>query len=260
MSEGRAPSGTGLNAVELKDQQAVPTGRALSRTYLLSSSLPPLPRASGSTFGESLKLPSLARTAHRRTSMVPLSISEPSLFTPVQRVVYDGFPRNYRPSPRKHAPSLSFCKLCDKTNGPPQIYQPAYAHFSHPIRPVSKPDQPITRARRLTAGHCGLRPLVKQCRQTPNNETLSIRGTPCLPSRPSAAAAATTSRTQLHVFLPVEGAGEEEDKDSESIDEGFMDEVENKVSILKHPRGDSKTPGQRNTAASLKANLVHIGT
>ncbi|KAL7829405.1 hypothetical protein AOLI_G00302900 [Acnodon oligacanthus] len=259
MSGARAPSGVGLNAVQLKHQQAMQRNRALSRTYLLSSSMPPLPRTSGLSLGESLKLPSLTKTVHRRTSVVPLSISEPSLFVPVQRVAFEGFPRNCRPSPRKHTPSLSLCKSCDKTSGPPQSCQPAYTHFSHPIRPISKLDQPVTRARRLTAGQCGLRPLVKQYRQTPHNETLSIRGTPCLPSRP-APTTATTSRTQLHIFLPVEGAGEEEDKDSESVDEGFMDEVENKVSILKHQRGDAKTLTQLDTAASLKADLVQLMT
>ncbi|KAG9279685.1 uncharacterized protein LOC107197622 [Astyanax mexicanus] len=262
MSGVRAPSGMTLSAVEPKHQQAVQRTRALTRTYLLSSSMLPIPPSSNQSIGESLKLPALTRTAYRRTSLLPLSISEPSLFAPVQRVVLDGFPRNCRPCPRKRAQSLSLCKSSENKNGPIPSYQPIYTHFTQPIRPVSKLNQqPILRARRLPAGQSGLRSSVKQYWQDPHNETLSIRGTPCLPSPPSPSTSATTSRTQLHVFLPVEGSGGEEDKDSESVDEGFMDEVDNKASILRHKKGESKKePIQTDCATSLKADLVQLVT
>lgn len=188
------------------------------------------------------------------------SLSEPSLFAPVQPVKFQGLPRNSHPPPRKSSPFLSPCKSFEKTNGPQQNFQPAYTHFSQPIRPISKLDQSVTRARRLGAGQCGLRPLVKQYTQAPLSETLSIRGTPCLPRRPSPTTAANTTRTQLHIFLPAEGAGEEEDKDSESIDEGFMDELDNKVSTLRHQPGKPKTPTQSHTATSQKTDLVHLET
>lgn len=72
---------------------------------------------------------------------------------------------------------------------------------------------------------------------------MSVVGKPCLPScseRPTlAAAAAGPARTQLHVFLPTEAEGEE--VDSESVDEGFMDELDSKIISLKLQQGAPKT-------------------
>lgn len=64
-------------------------------------------------------------------------------------------------------------------------------------------------------------------------ECLSVIGKPCRLScsqRPAGPA-----RTQLHVFLPTET--EEEEADSESVDEGFMDELDCKATSLKFQQG-----------------------
>lgn len=90
-----------------------------------------------------------------------------------------------------------------------------------------------------------LRPLVMQYRNSSSQgEPLSVIGKPCLPScseRPAlaAAAAAGPARTQIHVFLPTEAEGEE--VDSESVDEGFMDELDSKITSLKLQQGAVKT-------------------
>lgn len=68
-------------------------------------------------------------------------------------------------------------------------------------------------------------------------ELLSVVGKPCL-QRP-ALPAAGPGRTQLHVFLPTEAEGEE--VDSESVDEGFMDELDSKITSLKLQQGAPKT-------------------
>ncbi|KAJ8384953.1 hypothetical protein AAFF_G00196190 [Aldrovandia affinis] len=86
-----------------------------------------------------------------------------------------------------------------------------------------------------------LRPSVMQYRRAPHEGTLAVRGKHCLPSppAPSVAQLPTPARTQLHVFLPTEGAGEGEEGDNESVDEGFMDELD-KVTSLKLHQGEPK--------------------
>lgn len=69
-----------------------------------------------------------------------------------------------------------------------------------------------------------------------------VVGKPCLLScsqRPAVAASAGPTRTQLHVFLPTEAEGEE--VDSESVDEGFMDESDSKMTSLQLRQGAPKT-------------------
>lgn len=73
-------------------------------------------------------------------------------------------------------------------------------------------------------------------------EPLSVTGKPCLPScseRPAVAAAVSPARPQLHVFLPTEA--EREDVDSESVDEGFMDELDSKITSVLLQQGAPKT-------------------
>lgn len=60
------------------------------------------------------------------------------------------------------------------------------------------------------------------------------------------AASLQPKRTQLHVFLPTgdgarEGDGERVEADSESVDEGFMDELDSKITALRLQRGGPKT-------------------
>ncbi|KAK2864621.1 hypothetical protein Q7C36_003775 [Tachysurus vachellii] len=91
-------------------------------------------------------------------------------------------------------------------------------------------------ARSLNISQCGLRPLVKQHHSLACQvENLSVKGIPCF-SR----ALPTKGPKQLHVFLPTEGTVHVDDKDSESIDEGFMDEVDHKYA-LKQQEGERKT-------------------
>lgn len=82
-----------------------------------------------------------------------------------------------------------------------------------------------------------LRPLAMQSQA----ELLSVVGKPCLlgcSQRSAMAAASGPGRTQLHVFLPTEAEGEE--VDSESVDEGFMDELDSKITSLKLQQGAPK--------------------
>lgn len=57
------------------------------------------------------------------------------------------------------------------------------------------------------------------------------------------------------MFLPAEGAGQEEDRDSESVDEGFMDELDNKVTTLRLQQ-DPKIPKQ--IEKSLTGQMVQL--
>lgn len=73
-------------------------------------------------------------------------------------------------------------------------------------------------------------------------EPLFVVGKPCPLScseRPTQRSVSGPARTQLHVFLPSEAEGEE--VDSESVDEGFMDELDSKITSLKLQQGAPKT-------------------
>ena len=83
---------------------------------------------------------------------------------------------------------------------------------------------------------------------------LSVRGTPCLPAPPAQSA---HGRAQLHVFLPTEAVPPVE-VDSESVDEGFMDELDSKFSSLRIQQGALKTPVQwLGTQTELNHIYVH---
>ncbi|XP_077052232.1 uncharacterized protein LOC143702344 [Siphateles boraxobius] len=224
------PSALSVNTVELKHQWAMQRNRTLVRTHLLSSSANPLP---GSWTRDDFRLPSLSRSTHGRNTMVPLSISEPSLFTPGQSDVFEGFSKNRHPLLRKRdGPSPPSCKTPENTKTPQQSLHQVYMHFAQPLRPVPKPGQTVPRSqRRPTESR------ERQCKQPVNFETLSVRGNTFLPTRHSpdgASSSKSRSHThQLHVFLPAEGAVPGEDRDSELVDEGFMDELDSKVNKLR---------------------------
>ena len=181
-------------------------------------------------------------------SISPHSMSEPSLFTPGERAVFEGFSRNCRPPLRRRPSPLPLCRSCDpvgqsqsqihnKAPNPTQSCRPVYTHFSQPIRPNPKlVVKPGSQSLTLTSEQSELRPLILQYRQSSQGQALSVRGKPCLPSSqqpPPSRIAPAPVRTQLHIFLPIEGAGEEEEVDSESVDEGFMDELDSKITSLK---------------------------
>ncbi|XP_075962332.1 uncharacterized protein LOC142965317 [Anarhichas minor] len=272
--------GLGLDISGRWHGRAVQKGRALVQTYPLPSSVHPPPAAGGARGARGtrtpVRLPSLVATAEgprRRSSTARLSLSEPSLLTPDENVLFEGFSGNRRPSVVQKRPppppppfSKSSVPLPCKTYRPPVTSQPrqqqnrqqvqscsrpAYIHFSQAIQPGSKP-----RVRRHSHNPSlssemvqgDLRPLVMQYRNSSSQGgPLSVVGRPCLPGcseRPALAAAASAAatgpaRTQLHVFLPTEAEGEE--VDSELVDEGFMDELDNRLTSLKLQQRTPKT-------------------
>ncbi|KAK5883246.1 hypothetical protein CesoFtcFv8_019598 [Champsocephalus esox] len=259
--------GLGLDISRRWNQKDTKQSRALVQTYLLPSFVHPPPTAGGGWGARTpLRLPSLTAQGPRRPSIARFSLSEPSLLTPHENALLEGFSNNRRPSVLKKgsAPPTPFskssvllpCKTCltsgtSKQQNYRQVQncsRPAYFHFSQAIQPGSKPrpvrrhsHNPTLRAEMEQQGD--LRPLVMQYRNSsPQGEPLYVVGKPCLPSsseRPAPSAAAGPARTQLHVFLPTEAEGEE--VDSESVDEGFMDELDSKITSLKLQQGAAKT-------------------
>ncbi|KAK5854695.1 hypothetical protein PBY51_004867 [Eleginops maclovinus] len=248
-------------------QKTTKQSRALVQTYLLPNFVHPPPTAGGGWGARTpLRLPSLTAQGPRRQSMARLSLSEPSLLTPHENALLEGFSNNRRPSVVKKGSSpaspfskssvLLHCKTCltsgtSKQQNHRQVKscsRPTYFHFSQAIQPGSKPipvrrhsHNPTLSAVMEKQGD--LRPLVLQYRNSsPQGEPLYVVGKPCLLSGsecPTPAAAAGQARTQLHVFLPTEAEGEE--VDSESVDEGFMDELDSKITSLKLQQVAAKT-------------------
>ncbi|XP_051811584.1 uncharacterized protein LOC110963609 [Acanthochromis polyacanthus] len=241
--------------------------RALVQTFLLTGSMlpppPPTAAAGGRPDRTPLRLPSLVSAAkgpRRRSSMARLSFSEPSLLTPNENVQFEGFSNNRRssvlqkrpppPPPFMKSSGLLTCRTCHPS-GPNQPGQqqvqscsrPTYIHFSQAIQPSSKP-RPARRhshnpALSSEAAQGDLRPSAAQYRTSPSQEEpLSVVGKPCLLSCSQRSAAVGPSRAQLHVFLPSEAEGEEADR--ESVDEGFMDDLDNKITSLKLQQGARK--------------------
>ncbi|KAM3596008.1 uncharacterized protein V6R79_006787 [Siganus canaliculatus] len=263
---GTAPP-TVVLGLDLDLRGAVQTSRALVQSYLLSttgsssstSAGHPLPHRAGRT---PLKLPSLVtKRPCRRSSMARLSLSEPSLLTPHDTVHYDGSSIRLSTVKKKQSPppppfSKSSALFKPRTsqhhlqqqnqNQLQSCCRPNFIHFSHAIQPSSKP-----RPARRHSHNPVLTAEMVPSNQSPHRyssslaEPLSVIGKPCLPSsgqRPAVAAAtaiAGPARPQLHVFLPTEAEAEEVDQ--ESVDEGFMDELDCKISCLKLQPGTPKT-------------------
>lgn len=169
------------------------------------------------------------------------SISEPSLFRP-RHWAFLGDVSSKCPPLHSRAPSLPSCKSAENSKMPQQSHHQVYMHFSQPLRPVPKVGKrSVARGgQKQATDRRSLQHLVRQNRQPLNHETLSVRGKTCLPFQPLPTAA---SRKELHIFLPAQGAGEDETRDSESVDEGFMDELENKISTLADQH-EAKIPKQ----------------
>ncbi|KAM8840071.1 uncharacterized protein AB9W97_001047 [Spinachia spinachia] len=266
-----AMPGLGLDASRRWHLRGVRKGRAMVKSYVLpSSGLPPPSAGGGRT---PVRLPSLVATAvgpHRRCTRALLSHSEPSLLIPDENALLERLSSHRRPSvaPKRTPPptppfSKSSVRLSCETGRPPttslprqpqnrqqvqSCSRPAYIHFSQAIplgpkpRPVRSGFHPPSLSPELV--HSDL--TVRQCHSSLfQGEPLSVVGRPCLLSYteclPLAAAATADSpaRTQLHVFLPTEDEGEE---GSASVDEGFMDEVESKITSLKLQHGAPMTP------------------
>lgn len=138
-------------------------------------------------------------------------------------------------------PSLN----CLPTGGAdPQLHnrsRPTYIHVSQPIQPHVRP-RPARRRSHSPAltpqvlhGDLRLSAAQRWSSSPCQGGPLSVVGTPCVLScsqcRPPAA------RAQLHIFLP----NEEEEVDRESVDEGFMEELDNKMSCLKIQQAPPQT-------------------
>ncbi|XP_034561176.1 uncharacterized protein LOC117828254 [Notolabrus celidotus] len=242
-----------------------------TQAFLLTSSVnTPLTGARGGGGGgwgsrNPLRLPALAATtkgSHGRSSMARLSISEPSLLTANENILFEGFSSNRHPkvlqkrppplAPFSKSSILLPCKTCLplRTTEPhqPQNHhcnKPAYLHFSKAIQPSSKPRparRPSHRSAPSTETVQGdLRASVMPHNPLSQGEPLSVVGKPCLLScseRSTQRTVTGPARTQLHVFLPTEAEGEE--VDSESVDEGFMDELDSKITSQKLQQGAPK--------------------
>lgn len=163
-------------------------------------------------------------------SFFECSITEPDLYIPGHRTLCETFSHKSYPSFQKHPSSLP----PESTNRPLLARRPAYTHFSLPLRPLPRLNHVANPARSLNISQCGLRPLVKEQESPECRDELSVKGIPCF-SR----AAPSKGPKQLHVFLPTESTVERDDEDSESIDEGFMDEVDYKASFK---QAETKSP------------------
>ncbi|KAK2830720.1 hypothetical protein Q5P01_018651 [Channa striata] len=250
--------GLGLDVGGPWHQGAVQRSRALVQTYLHGSSVNSPSTAGRGSRGTKtpLRLPSLVASAkgpHRRSTMARLSLSEPSLLIPNEKELFEGVSANRRhslfqkqpppPSSLSESSALISYRTC-RQSGTSLSHQqqvqsccgPAYIHFSQAIQLGSRP-RPVRRHSHNPAPALGdLRPSQMQGRDMP----LSVIGKPCLPScnqRPAtsdATAAPGPVRPQLHVFLPTEA---EREVDSESVDEGFMDELDTKKTSLMFQQG-----------------------
>lgn len=199
------------------------------------------------------------------------SLSEPSLLTPKENNIFAEFSSNSRHgvSQKRTLPSPSFgkswspFKTCHPSGTSKSHLQqnhrrqvescsrPTYIHFSQAIQPNSKPKP----ARHISHNQALNSEMAQGDRralamQIPNSssksEPLSVIGKPCLLNcshGPVMAATPGSGRTQLHVFLPTEEEGEREGEevDCESVDEGFMDELDSKITSLKLQQGAPKT-------------------
>ncbi|TRY94429.1 hypothetical protein DNTS_011355 [Danionella cerebrum] len=228
MSTTRGSSGLPMSGAGMSRRWVMQRNQSLVQTYLLSAAVLPV---SAPRNGDSFRLPALSRSTHGRTTTVPLSISEPALFAPDQRASFKDHSKSHQALYRYQASSQPSNKTLETPKISPESHHHVYLHFSQPLKPVPKPSNTFTRRIRENRG---LQPLVSRCKLPQNLETLSVKGTTCVLSQHSAiSCSSSSSRTQLHVFLPAEGTRLEDDRDSESVDEGFMDELDNKISSLK---------------------------
>ncbi|XP_078539900.1 uncharacterized protein LOC144824764 [Lissotriton helveticus] len=117
----------------------------------------------------------------------------------------------------------------------------AYLQLSSPIRPVFRPAtcrSGLLRSKRLNGAqrHVQLRPDVMQYSHRPVVETLCVCGVVCMSPRSTAELRAwpqfRKSKTELHVYLPNGELPQSYTGDCESLDEGFIEEADAKLSTL----------------------------
>ncbi|XP_054911160.1 uncharacterized protein LOC129375846 [Poeciliopsis prolifica] len=217
------------------------SGGSVQRTSrLLPGSVPP-----GLRSRAPVRLPALgAKAPRRRSSKTRLSLSEPSLLSPGQDLRLDGCSGSclssclqMQPPPPpsfSNPPTLLPCRNCDQQHNQQlqSCSRPRYIHFSRAMQPAARP---ATR-RHSHNPDVSVEMLQGDFRRRNSSscqgETLFVVGRPCLlGGGPRLAAAGPAGRAQLHVFLPSEAKPEEADR--ESVDEGFMDELDCRITALK---------------------------
>lgn len=192
------------------------------------------------------------------------SVSEPSLLNPKETVLFcenhchrQGVFQKHPSVPPISRLSLPLsCELCPLPRGSQlrkqQSHQelrscnrPGFIHFCQAIRQSSQP--------RPTSHHLHNSGLTIETRKPksaviwyPNSpfksEPLSITGKPCLLSCSRRSVASTIpvpARPQLHIFLPMDDKVIE--MDNESVDEGFLDELDFKMTSLKLQQASAQT-------------------
>ncbi|XP_038151958.1 uncharacterized protein LOC119790487 isoform X2 [Cyprinodon tularosa] len=229
---GAAPP---MTVIGLDVNRLWPVGSARRRSQLVSGSVRPVRRSRAP-----LRLPSLEAAAKgpgRGTGTDRLS--QPSLFDPGQDVLSEGLPGSHRPnilqirplpplSTSKPSP-LPLCRNCSQNqtqNGP--------INFSGAIQPSARPrpavrhsDNPVLSSEVLHGDprHRGSPPSQEEAPSVVEKPGFLS----CSPQ--PADTAGHPGRAQLHVYLPSEADGEEGDE--ESVDEGFMDEQDIRITSLK---------------------------
>lgn len=197
------------------------------------------------------------------SSSCPCSISEPSPLAQKDTVLFCGNHCRRQGVFQKHTsvPPISrlslplSCELCPpsrmsqlhKQQSQRKIQsanKPGFINFCQAIRPSSK-TKPTSRRLNssFTTQTRKLESAVIGYSNSPcQGEPLSVTGKPCLLSCTQRSAVPTLpmpARPQLHIFLPTDEKGVE--MDSESVDEGFLDELDYKITSLKLQQGSAPT-------------------
>lgn len=123
--------------------------------------------------------------------------------------------------------------------------KPGFINFCQAIRPSFKA-RPTSRQLHncslTTQTHKRASAVIWYPNSPSHDEPLSVTGKPCLlrcSQRSGVSTLSMPARPQLHIFLPTDDKGVE--MDSESVDEGFLDELDYKTTSLKLQQGPAQT-------------------
>lgn len=181
------------------------------------------------------------------------SVSEPSLLDQKDTVLFYGNHCHRHGGFQKHAsvPPISrlstplSCEFFPSSRTRQSGNKPGFINFCQAIKPSSK-ERPTSRQLHTFSVAAETRKLKSAVIWYPaapsQGEPLSIVGKPCLLSctqRSVVSTHTTSARPQLHIFLPTDDKGVE--VDSESVDEGFLDELDYKITSLKLQQVSAQT-------------------
>ncbi|KAK6474347.1 hypothetical protein HHUSO_G26572 [Huso huso] len=185
-------------------------------------------------------------------SNIPFFFCRPEnkFFSKGELAVMEGFSRSHKP-PIRRPPSYLHPVRGSETPALPHPEpwklrppaRPVYTQFTCPIRPAAKlvPVKPLTAPSRralVPAEQSGLRPVVLKYQKKSPARDISVRGTPCVQPPGAAPPPSLTSKTELHVYLPAGG------EDCESVDEGFMEDIESEFHSLSVREQGEATAGE----------------